>query len=83
MRVTKEDAPGPSRLWVLVDEDVHSINDAAFCFGMEQPEWIDAPGAAHNGACGFAFADGHSEIHRWLGRPSYHGAITDPPGHQD
>ena len=82
-KATDTDAPGPSRLWVLVDEDIHSINDAAFCFGMEQPEWIDAPGAAHNGACGFAFADGHSEIHRWLGRPSYHGAITDPPGHQD
>jgi prepilin-type processing-associated H-X9-DG protein len=82
-KTTDAGTPGPSRLWVLVDEDIHSINDAAFCFGMEQPEWIDAPGAAHNGACGFAFADGHSEIHRWLSRPSYHGAITDPPGHQD
>jgi prepilin-type N-terminal cleavage/methylation domain-containing protein/prepilin-type processing-associated H-X9-DG protein len=76
-------APGPSRLWVLVDEDVRSINDAAFCFGMEQPGWIDAPGTAHNGGCGFAFADGHSEIHRWLGRPFDHGAITVPSGHQD
>ncbi|NOS71913.1 MAG: prepilin-type cleavage/methylation domain-containing protein, partial [Verrucomicrobia bacterium] len=23
-------------------------------------EWIDLPSNQHNGACGFAFADGHS-----------------------
>jgi prepilin-type N-terminal cleavage/methylation domain-containing protein/prepilin-type processing-associated H-X9-DG protein len=58
-------APGPSALWVLVDEDVHNLNDAAFAFGMEHPEWLDAPGTYHNGGCGFAFADGHSESHKW------------------
>jgi prepilin-type processing-associated H-X9-DG protein len=26
---------------------------------------IDWPGYYHNGACGFAFADGHSEIKKW------------------
>jgi len=26
------------------------------------------PTSYHNGACGFAFADGHSEIKRWLDR---------------
>jgi len=61
-------APGPSLLWVLVDEDVQSINDAALGFGMEQAIWYDSPGSAHNGGCGFAFADGHSETHRWLSR---------------
>ena len=30
-------APGPSGLWVLVDEDVKGLNDAAFAFGMETP----------------------------------------------
>jgi prepilin-type processing-associated H-X9-DG protein len=58
-------APSPAQLWVLVDEDVHNLNDAAFAFGMEHPQWIDAPGTYHNGGCGFAFADGHSETHRW------------------
>jgi len=61
-------APGPAMLWVLVDEDVHGLNDAAFAFGMEQAIWLDAPGTYHNGGCGFAFADGHSESHRWLSR---------------
>lgn len=59
-------APGPSKLWVLVDEDVNGLNDAAFAFGMERAQWRDAPGTYHNGGCGFAFADGHSETHKWF-----------------
>jgi prepilin-type N-terminal cleavage/methylation domain-containing protein/prepilin-type processing-associated H-X9-DG protein len=62
------DVPGPAMLWVLVDEDEHGLNDAAFAFGMEQPVWIDAPGTYHSGGCGFAFADGHSESHTWLSK---------------
>jgi prepilin-type N-terminal cleavage/methylation domain-containing protein/prepilin-type processing-associated H-X9-DG protein len=61
--------PSPSMIWVLVDENAEGLNDAAFAFGMEQPEWLDAPGSYHNGACGFAFADGHSEIHKWIEKP--------------
>lgn len=61
--------PGPSMLWILVDENQDGLNDAAFAFQMVQPSWLDAPGSYHNGSCGFAFADGHSEIHRWLEAP--------------
>ena len=28
---------------------------------------IDVPASYHNGACGFSFSDGHSEIHKWRG----------------
>ena len=28
---------------------------------------IDFPASYHNGACGFSFADGHAEIHKWIG----------------
>jgi prepilin-type N-terminal cleavage/methylation domain-containing protein/prepilin-type processing-associated H-X9-DG protein len=79
-------APGPSGLWVLLDEDAKGLNDAAFAFGMESPEWFDAPGTYHDGGCGFAFADGHSEIHRWLSRAekaSGRVVITDPSDQQD
>jgi len=58
-------APGPAMLWVLMDEDVSHINDAAFAFGMEQAVWYDVPGTYHNDGAGFAFADGHSEAHKW------------------
>jgi prepilin-type processing-associated H-X9-DG protein len=57
--------PGPSMTWVLLDEDVKNINDAAFAFGMEEPSWVDVPGTYHNSGCGFAFGDGHSEARKW------------------
>lgn len=56
--------PGPAETWVYVDEHPDSINDAGF-FNPNQTEWIDVPATYHNGACGFSFADGHSEIHKW------------------
>ena len=57
--------PSPAGLWVLVDEDYRSINDAGFGVTMVGSKFIDAPASYHGQACGFAFADGHSEIHKW------------------
>jgi prepilin-type N-terminal cleavage/methylation domain-containing protein/prepilin-type processing-associated H-X9-DG protein len=59
--------PGPAQTWVYVDEHPDSMNDAG-CFPPNTATNIpDAPSTSHNGACGFAFADGHSEIHKWIG----------------
>lgn len=59
--------PGPSSTWILLDENPESINDGFFCVQMldGHTELPDAPASYHNGACGFAFADGHSEIKSW------------------
>ena len=57
--------PSPSDLWVLVDEAVQGLNDAAFAVDMTVPGWHDYPGTYHNFGCGFAFADGHTESHHW------------------
>jgi prepilin-type N-terminal cleavage/methylation domain-containing protein/prepilin-type processing-associated H-X9-DG protein len=60
--------PGPSQTWVYADEHPDSINDAG-CFTTELERgnpWIDTPANYHNGAGGLAFADGHSEIHKWI-----------------
>jgi prepilin-type processing-associated H-X9-DG protein len=60
--------PGPAQTWVYMDEHPDSINDAG-AFPPNTPTNIpDAPATYHNGAAGFAFADGHSEIHKWKGR---------------
>jgi prepilin-type processing-associated H-X9-DG protein len=67
-KTTDVRAPSPSMLWVLVDENASGLNDAAFAFSMGTATWYDAPGTYHNGGCGFAFADGHSELHQWLSR---------------
>jgi prepilin-type N-terminal cleavage/methylation domain-containing protein/prepilin-type processing-associated H-X9-DG protein len=60
--------PSPSQLWLLIDEDPDSINDAAFAVQMptsSATEWIDYPAKLHGNAGGFGFADGHAEIHKW------------------
>src|ERR1051325_6162558 len=63
--------PAPALAWVLVDEHPDSMNDGFFCVDMngypdpKQAKLPDVPASYHNKACGFAFADGHSEIKRW------------------
>jgi prepilin-type N-terminal cleavage/methylation domain-containing protein/prepilin-type processing-associated H-X9-DG protein len=77
-------APGPSMLWVLVDESTRELNDAAFAFGMDRPIWHDVPGTYHNLGCGFAFADGHSEAHSWASRSDkQRGFISDAADRRD
>jgi prepilin-type N-terminal cleavage/methylation domain-containing protein/prepilin-type processing-associated H-X9-DG protein len=56
--------PGPAETWVYVDEHPCSINDAGL-FNPYVSSWVDQPASYHSGAAGFAFADGHSEIHKW------------------
>lgn len=62
--------PGPSQLWVLIDEHPDSINAGGYANMMvENPgaaRIIDYPASYHNRACGVAFADGHAEIHKWI-----------------
>jgi prepilin-type N-terminal cleavage/methylation domain-containing protein/prepilin-type processing-associated H-X9-DG protein len=59
--------PGPSETWVYLDEHPDSINDAGFFNPTTPTHFVDLPASYHNGAGGFSFADGHSEIHRWTG----------------
>ena len=66
-KTTDVNRPTPAELWVFVDEHPDSINDGAFFNAQRNLQWIDQPSNQHNGACGFAFADGHSEIHKWRG----------------
>ena len=85
-KATEIRAPSPSMLWVLVDEDDRGLNDAAFAFSMETTAWFDAPGTYHNGGCGFAFADGHSESHHWLNgraKGSQGAEVADAADYQD
>jgi prepilin-type processing-associated H-X9-DG protein len=67
--------PGPANTFVLLDES-DSINDGWFMaslagFDPRNPAvqadsgFGDDPGSWHDRACGFSFADGHSEIHKW------------------
>jgi prepilin-type N-terminal cleavage/methylation domain-containing protein/prepilin-type processing-associated H-X9-DG protein len=73
--------PGPTDVFVLLDEHENSINDSHFLAyrnftaHANQP-WLDAPSGRHGNACGFTFADGHSEIRRWR-TPNMSRVVTD------
>ncbi|MBW8865300.1 MAG: prepilin-type N-terminal cleavage/methylation domain-containing protein [Verrucomicrobia bacterium] len=59
--------PTPVETFVFVDEHPDSINDGAFYPPESGSQFVDIPATYHNLACGFSFADGHSEIHKWRG----------------
>ncbi|MDB6109479.1 MAG: hypothetical protein JWR69_1229 [Pedosphaera sp.] len=72
--------PNPSNIYLFLDEHPDSINDGYFLPNSGDlftvatgSAWDDLPASYHNGAGGFSFTDGHSEIHKWRG-----GAIRKP-----
>ncbi|HEX3717097.1 MAG TPA: prepilin-type N-terminal cleavage/methylation domain-containing protein [Verrucomicrobiae bacterium] len=74
--------PGPANTFVLLDERQNSINDGYFVVEMDgwtgspnsSEEIVDFPASYHVNAGGFAFADGHGEIHQWKDQK-----IINPP----
>jgi prepilin-type N-terminal cleavage/methylation domain-containing protein len=60
--------PGPSDVWVFMDEHPDSIDDALlYTASYPVTTFIEMPGSQHDGACGITFGDGHSVIHKWRG----------------
>jgi len=57
--------PRPAKTWLFIDEHADSINDGFFINNPSATAWQDLPASYHNGACGFSFADGHSEVRKW------------------
>jgi len=62
----------PNRIFVFLDMRPDRVNWSNFMTIMngypDDPtkyELGDLPGMAHARSCGFSFADGHSEIHKW------------------
>ena len=68
-------SPGPCDTWVFVDERQDCINWGNYMADMDgdtpnNPALYqfdqDMPGMYHDRSAGYAFADGHAEIHHWL-----------------
>jgi len=60
--------PSPSDCWVFADEHPDSIDDEImYTSPYVTTVFTELPGNQHGSACGLAFADGHSEVHKWLG----------------
>jgi prepilin-type N-terminal cleavage/methylation domain-containing protein len=91
-------APTPSMLFVFLDMREDSIDMGNLCVNMagwpDKPsayKFWDLPGMYHAGACGFSYADGHSEIKKWrdprttphLSPSGYINDRFDSPGNED
>lgn len=67
--------PGPSKTWVIMDENPYTINDGSFAVSAVATPGntylIDYPTGGHGGAGALAFADGHSIIHKWQDKRTY------------
>jgi len=77
------EVPQPANIYVTIDEHPNGINDGYYLNttgNLTGRTWGDAPAAYHNGACGYSFADGHSEIHKWRGRWIADRSIKTIPG---
>jgi len=67
--------PGPSDIWVFIEEHADSINDGFFWVNMfNTSAWEDLPASYHGSIGCLSFADGHAESRKWTdssvsGRP--------------
>jgi len=67
-----------SKTWVFSDEHPDSINDGIQFTPTsdgEDDQWSDLPASYHVGACDYAFADGHAEIHKWRNNNTIHQIV--------
>jgi prepilin-type N-terminal cleavage/methylation domain-containing protein/prepilin-type processing-associated H-X9-DG protein len=73
----------PSKIFVFLDMRPDCVNWSNFMGDMDGYDPYngslltlgDRPGIQHGRACGFSFADGHSELHRWVD-----AAVSEPMG---
>lgn len=76
----------PSQVFVLVDDDPWTINDAAFAVIAAMPDFINYPSVFDHNSTAFGFADGHGETHKWKTTMFVHNGVpprtTAQPGLQ-
>jgi prepilin-type processing-associated H-X9-DG protein len=73
-KTSQLNTPAPSNTWVFHDEREDSINDGWFAVDMGSFDpfrptadtIVDYPAGYHNKAGGMSYADGHSEIRKWI-----------------
>ena len=64
--------PGPSDCITILDEHPDSDDDATFFIDPASANgtstsFFELPGSMHGNSSGIVFADGHSEVHKWVG----------------
>jgi prepilin-type N-terminal cleavage/methylation domain-containing protein len=73
--------PGPSKTWVFMEESPIGMDDGYFAVDPTQTNsWYNFPSVLHGNASVLAFADGHSDSHRWTDAYMMHGIGADANG---
>jgi prepilin-type processing-associated H-X9-DG protein len=70
--------PPPAQAFVFVDESEYTIDDGYFAALVNEDTWQNFPAYRHGASASFSFADGHSELKRWI-EPST-GSLKNPNG---
>jgi prepilin-type N-terminal cleavage/methylation domain-containing protein/prepilin-type processing-associated H-X9-DG protein len=70
IKLGEADVPGPSSIYVLIEEHANSLNDSHFLpfrnlMALSGQRWLDAPTGRHHNSAAIAFADGHVRMHKW------------------
>jgi prepilin-type processing-associated H-X9-DG protein len=85
-KITDNQPPGPSEVFVFIDEDPYSITIAAFNVCMNNARdgtgvttMINWPATYHGNSASLSFMDGHVVVHKWIDpRTKNIGHISGP-----
>jgi hypothetical protein len=66
LKVSDFKALAPVNAWIFCDESMWTLNDGFLQVDCNSPDWPDVPAAYLRGRNEFSFADGHSEVRKWL-----------------
>ena len=76
--------PGPSKIFVFIEESPYSIDDGFFAVNpSETTTWVNSPAVLHGNASVLAFADGHTDAHRWTDSSMITATPSTPTGNID
>ena len=74
----------PAENWIIIDEHPDSLRDANFEIPVNAAgpttSWSSLPSGDHNRAGTIAFADGHTEIKKWVAPSTIVPVRYAPPG---
>jgi prepilin-type N-terminal cleavage/methylation domain-containing protein/prepilin-type processing-associated H-X9-DG protein len=90
-KVSDHQNPGPSGVWVFIDEQEQSIGPGDFILDQpvsvsggdpqEPPWWLSLAADRHRLGCNLSFLDGHGEHWKWKAAKIYKGfKVTANPG---
>src|SRR5262249_163919 len=68
LRESDLSCPLAEETFVFCDESPFTLNDGDLICNLSTPDYPSLPASYLEGGCGFSFADGHGEIHKWKGQ---------------